>query len=125
MPETSTLKNIFVYAQYLAIILLALFITGEKIKRWHYGRSGKDRRAANGNNDYNTHGSLKRIEKSLKAVALSVGKVHKRVDDSVLEITKVQTTVQEQKEQCRLTVGRFDETIANQNKSILDLAMKE
>jgi len=120
--KESLLKDIFAWAQVIAIIFVAFFIAFERLRRWSNRRNGKEQEAPI---NTGTNGSLKRIEKGLKSLTQSVSGIHKRIDDGVIEMAKVQTAMKEQKEQCGKTVNRFDEAITNQQKALLDIAMEK
>lgn len=93
-----------------AIFVLAnvlLFWVREWIKHKTWNANGKN---------------LKEIKDDVKSTNEKVDCIDEKVGETNIKIAKVGTALAAQAKHCRQTVERFDKTIGDQNKSIIDLA---
>lgn len=60
--------------------------------------------------------------KHYKEIKEIIGNVDTKVGETNVELAKISTAVNAQKEQCKATVKRFDETIINQGNQLIKLA---
>ncbi len=65
---------------------------------------------------------LDEIQVSIDTVNGKVEAIDEKVDQTTVNLTKIGTTVKEQKQQCTKTVNRFDRAIRDQGKEMLELA---
>ncbi len=65
---------------------------------------------------------LKVIRDDLKTNNTKIDTIDGKVGDNLVAIAQVKTAVNSQVRQCKQTVTRFDETIRDQNQSIIELS---
>jgi peptidoglycan hydrolase CwlO-like protein len=99
--------NITLYA------LITLIISGvlSWIREWRKHRTW----SKNGDD-------LKEIKEDVKMVNGKVEGIDEKVGQTNLKLAEVKTVVTTQAKHCKQTVGRFDKTIADQNKELISLA---
>ncbi len=68
---------------------------------------------------------LTEIKESVKTVNEKIEVVDEKVGVTNIKVAEVKTAVNAQRRQCESTVKRFDETIGNQNQTLIDLASRK
>jgi len=93
--------------------LIALIINGVAlwIREWRKHRTW----SKNGDD-------LTEIKEDLKSVDEKIEGVDEKVGQTNVKMAEVKTALTAQAKHCKQTVGRFDKTIADQNKELISLA---